>query len=220
MQLVEKSRQVFLDKESRRRYNYGINSKIFVKIVERKEEKMEKGIIEKVTLTEKKVETLNTEVGSLNTKVDSLNTEVGRLNTEVDKLSTEVGSLNTKVDKLSTEVGSLNTKVDKLSTEVDSLNTKVDREVKKLQTEIETLNTKVDTLEKEMKDLKVEIIKIGNVVTKMEYEHSKKLDLILDILLGHTEELKEHNIRFEKNEKILEMHSHRIYALEEQRKKA
>lgn len=68
-------------------------------------------------------------------------------------------------------------------------------------------------------DMKGELTRLGHTVAKIEIEHGRKIDLILDVLTGHTDKLEEHDKRFEKDEKLIEMQGHRIYALE-QRKKA
>ena len=68
-------------------------------------------------------------------------------------------------------------------------------------------------------DMKGELTRLGYTVAKIEIEHGRKIDLILDVLTGHTDKLEEHDKRFEKDEKLIEMQGHRIYALE-QRKKA
>ena len=68
-------------------------------------------------------------------------------------------------------------------------------------------------------DMKGELTRLGHTVAKIEIEHGRKIDLILDVLTSHTDKLEQHDKRFEKDEKLIEMQGHRIYALE-QRKKA
>ncbi len=79
------------------------------------------------------------------------------------------------------------------------------------------MEARQDKMEEKQDAMQEELIRIGNTVTRIEYEHGQKLDLILDVLIGHGEKLEEHDKRFEKNEKILEMHGHRIYALEQRK---
>ena len=76
-----------------------------------------------------------------------------------------------------------------------------------------------DKTDKILLDMKGELTRLGHTVAKIEIEHGRKIDLILDVLTGHTDKLEEHDKRFEKDEKLIEMQGHRIYALE-QRKKA
>ncbi len=60
-----------------------------------------------------------------------------------------------------------------------------------------------------------ELTRLGNIVTRMEYEHGRKLDMILEVLTGHEAKLQEHEKRFEKDEKIIELHGHQIYGIEQ-----
>lgn len=60
-----------------------------------------------------------------------------------------------------------------------------------------------------------ELTRLGNIVARMEHEHGRKLDMILEVLTGHDEKLQEHEKRFEKDEKIIELHGHQIYGIEQ-----
>ena len=70
---------------------------------------------------------------------------------------------------------------------------------------------KIQETQDKMQD---ELTRLGDTVTVIEVEHGRKIDIMLDVLTGHTEKLEEYEQRFKKDEKIIEMHSHRIYALE------
>lgn len=72
-------------------------------------------------------------------------------------------------------------------------------------------------MQEELTKMQEEVTRIGNTVTIMENEHSQKIDLILEVVVGHNEKLEELEEKHEKNKRILDMHGHRIYALEQQR---
>ena len=50
-----------------------------------------------------------------------------------------------------------------------------------------------------------ELTRIGNTVTIMENEHSKKIDLILEVIVGHTEKLEEADKKHERNKKVIDI---------------
>lgn len=77
-----------------------------------------------------------------------------------------------------------------------------------MQQQQEEMKNRQTSMEEELK-------RLGNIVTRMEYEHGRKLDMILEVLAGHTDKLEEHEKRFEKDEKIIEMHGHQIYGIEQ-----
>ena len=74
--------------------------------------------------------------------------------------------------------------------------------------EKEKLLLKISNKQDEMQE---EFQRLKNTVTVIEYEHGKKLDLILEVLTQHED-------RFDKDEKIIEMHGHQIYGLEKKLK--
>ncbi len=72
-----------------------------------------------------------------------------------------------------------------------------------------------EELFRNQKEMREELTRVGNTVAKIEYEHGRKIDLILDVLTGHGEKLEEHDKRLEKDEKIIQNQGYRIYALEQ-----
>ncbi len=90
-------------------------------------------------------------------------------------------------------------------------------------TEISTVQDKIlkkqQEMKKEQQNMREELTKVGNTVTRIEYEHGRKIDIILEVLTGHTEKLEENEKQHEKEQKIIEMYGHKIYALEQQKEK-
>lgn len=74
-----------------------------------------------------------------------------------------------------------------------------------------------EELFKNQKQMQEELTRVGNTVAKIEYEHGRKIDLILDVLTGHGEKIEEHDKRFEKDEKIIEMQGYKIYGIEQKK---
>ena len=88
---------------------------------------------------------------------------------------------------------------------------KEQQEMKKEQQEMKSDIKELKTKQEKMQE---ELTRIGNTVTVMECEHGEKIQLILDTLVGHIEKFENHEERFEKDEKIIELHGHQIYGLE------
>lgn len=112
-----------------------------------------------------------------------------------------------------------NTQEKMLRTQEEMLKTQ--EEMKKTQDEMQkdfqAMVQRQDRMEETQKEMQEELTRIGNTVTIMENEHSQKIDLILEVVVGHNEKLEELEEKHEKNKRILDMHGHRIYALEQQR---
>lgn len=92
------------------------------------------------------------------------------------------------------------------------------KEQKELKKEQQEMKKEQQEMKKEQQEMREELTKVGNTVTRIEYEHGRKIDLILEVLTGHTEKLEEHEHRFEKDEKIIEMQGHQIYNISKQQK--
>ena len=64
-----------------------------------------------------------------------------------------------------------------------------------------------------MEKIKIELRKISKTVAKIEVEHGEKLDILLDVVTGHTEKFTSVNERVEKCEKRLDNQDDKIYVL-------
>lgn len=89
------------------------------------------------------------------------------------------------------------------------------KEQKEMKKEQQQMRKDFQVMTKRQDKMEEELIKIGNVVTRIEYEHGRKIDLILEVLAGHEEKFVQYDERYEKDHKVLEMYGHRIYALEQ-----
>lgn len=58
-----------------------------------------------------------------------------------------------------------------------------------------------------------EIDKLNLTVARIEADHGEKLDILLDVVTGHTDQLTSVNKRVEKCEKRLDNHDDKIYVL-------
>ena len=63
------------------------------------------------------------------------------------------------------------------------------------------------------KNLLEKIDQVSLAVARIEVEHGEKLDILLDVVTGHTEKFNSVNKRVEKCEKRLDNHDDKIYAL-------
>ena len=70
-----------------------------------------------------------------------------------------------------------------------------------------------DELFKGQQEMKNEITKISQTVARIEVEHGEKLEILLDVVTGHTKQINSVNARVEKCEKRLDNHDDKFYAL-------
>lgn len=96
---------------------------------------------------------------------------------------------------------------------------KMREQQEKMQEEQQEMKKEQQEMKKEQLTMKEELTRVGNTVTRIEYEHGRKIDLILEVLTGHTEKFEENEKRYKKDQKVIEMYGHKIYALEQQKEK-
>ena len=77
----------------------------------------------------------------------------------------------------------------------------------------EKLISRVDKIEENQQEMKTEMTKISQTVARIEVEHGEKLDILLDVVTGHTEKFNSVNKRVEKCEKRLDNHDDKFYVL-------
>lgn len=77
----------------------------------------------------------------------------------------------------------------------------------------EKLISRVDKIEENQQEMKTEITKISQTVARIEVEHGEKLEILLDVVTGHTKQINSVNARVEKCEKRLDNHDDKFYAL-------
>lgn len=94
---------------------------------------------------------------------------------------------------------------------------KILNDLKKGQDELfkgqEKLISRVDKIEENQQEMKTEMTKISQTVAKIEVEHGEKLEILLDVVTGHTKQINSVNARVEKCEKRLDNHDDKFYAL-------
>ena len=90
-------------------------------------------------------------------------------------------------------------------------------ELKKGQEELfkgqEKLISRVDKIEENQQEMKTEMTKISQTVAKIEVEHGEKLEILLDVVTGHTKQISSIKERVEKCEKRLDNHDDKFYVL-------
>ncbi len=87
---------------------------------------------------------------------------------------------------------------------------KILNELKKGQ---EKLISRVDKIEENQQDMKTEMTKISQTVARIEVEHGEKLEILLDVVTGHTKQISSIKERVEKCEKRLDNHDDKFYVL-------
>ena len=89
---------------------------------------------------------------------------------------------------------------------LDELGEKQEETVKRL----DKLDKKQQNMEKNLLE---KIDQVSLAVARIEVEHGEKLDILLDVVTGHTEKFNSVNKRVEKCEKRLDNHDDKLYAL-------
>ena len=88
-----------------------------------------------------------------------------------------------------------------------------DKILNELQKGQEKLISRVDKIEENQQDMKTEMTKISQTVARIEVEHGEKLDILLDVVTGHTKQISSIKERVEKCEKRLDNHDDKFYVL-------
>lgn len=104
-----------------------------------------------------RLDSLEKDVGALQSDVGTLQTDVTNLKSRVNTLETNLNSLKTKVEGLETDLNSLKTRVSGLETNLNSLTTKVNG----LESRIGTLESQVGNLQSQVTNMQLEINKIN-----------------------------------------------------------
>ena len=77
----------------------------------------------------------------------------------------------------------------------------------------EKLISRVDKIEENQQEMKTEMTKISQTVARIEVEHGEKLEILLDVVTGHTKQISSIKQRVEKCEKRLDNHDDKFYVL-------
>lgn len=102
------------------------------------------------------------------TKLDTIHTDLGTIDGHVDGLETLVTSTNAKLDTIHTDLGTIDSHVDGLETAVASTNTKLDTihgDVDGLETLATSANTKLDTLHADLGSIDGHVDGLETLVT-------------------------------------------------------
>jgi predicted nucleic acid-binding Zn-ribbon protein len=93
----------------------------------------------KLFLSNNKLDTVNTNIGTTNTTLTSTNTKLDTVNTNIGTTNTTLTSTNTKLDTVNTNIGTTNTTLTSTNTKLDTVNTNIGT----TNTTLSTINGKV-----------------------------------------------------------------------------
>ena len=102
---------------------------------------------------------------------------------------------------------------DKILNELQKGQEKLFKGQKKLFESKEKLISKVYKIEENQQEMKTEMTKISQTVARIEVEHGEKLEILLDVVTGHTKQISSIKERVEKCEKRLDNHDDKFYVL-------
>lgn len=102
---------------------------------------------------------------------------------------------------------------DKILNELQKGQEKLFKGQKQLFESQEKLISRVDKIEENQQDMKTEMTKISQTVARIEVEHGEKLEILLDVVTGHTKQISSIKERVEKCEKKLDNHDDKFYVL-------
>ena len=103
--------------------------------------------------------------------------------------------------------------IDKILNELQKGQEKLFKGQKQLFESQEKLISRVDKIEENQQDMKTEMTKISQTVARIEVEHGEKLEILLDVVTGHTKQISSIKERVEKCEKRLDNHDDKFYVL-------
>ena len=102
---------------------------------------------------------------------------------------------------------------DKILNELQKGQEKLFKGQKQLFESQEKLISRVDKIEENQQEMKTEMTKISQTVARIEVEHGEKLEILLDVVTGHTKHISSIKERVEKCEKRLDNHDDKFYVL-------
>ena len=102
---------------------------------------------------------------------------------------------------------------DKILNELQKGQEKLFKGQKQLFESQEKLISRVDKIEENQQDMKTEMTKISQTVARIEVEHGEKLEILLDVVTGHTKQISSIKERVEKCKKRLDNHDDKFYVL-------
>ena len=114
--------------------------------------------------------------------------------------------LGQKQEETTKRLDELGQKQEETTKRLDEFGQKQEETTKRL----DELDKKQQNMEKNLLE---KIDQVSLAVARIEVEHGEKLDILLDVVTGHTEKFNSVNKRVEKCEKRLDNHDDKIYAL-------
>ena len=102
---------------------------------------------------------------------------------------------------------------DKILNELQKGQEKLFKGQKQLFESQEKLISRVDKIEENQQEMKTEMTKISQTVARIEVEHGEKLEILLDVVTGHTKQISSIKERVEKCEKRLDNHEDKFYVV-------
>ena len=129
--------------------------------------------------------------------------ELGQKQEETTKRLDEFGQ---KQEETAKRIDELGQKQEETTKRLDEFGEKQEETFKRL----DELGEKQQKMEKNLLE---KINQVSLAVARIEVEHGEKLDILLDVVTGHTEKFNSVNKRVEKCEKRLDNHDDKIYAL-------
>ena len=102
---------------------------------------------------------------------------------------------------------------DKILNELQKGQEKLFKGQKQLFESQEKLISRVDKIEENQQEMKTEMTKISQTVARIEVEHGEKLEILLDVVTGHTKQISSIKERVEQCEKRLDNHDDKFYVL-------
>ena len=104
-------------------------------------------------------------------------------------------------------------RIDELGQKQEETTKRLDEFGEKQEETFKRLDELGEKQQKMEKNLLEKINQVSLAVARIEVEHGEKLDILLDVVTGHTEKFNSVNKRVEKCEKRLDNHDDKIYAL-------
>ena len=123
--------------------------------------------------------------------------------------------INEKFDNMEVTVRQMQEDIKQMQEDIGILKEQV-AVIPKMQEDIKQIQVKViPKMQNDIEELKEYTRNISRSVAVIEQEHGEKIQILLDLVTGHTEKFEEQNKKINKCEKKIEKHDSELYYLNE-----
>ena len=142
----------------------------------------------------------------------NLDKKVNQINSIIVPMQEKVSQIDSIIVPMQEKVSQIDAIQEKVN-QIDSIHEKVNQ-IDSIIVPMQEKVSQIDIIQKDIKELKEETRRISKSVAFIEHDHGKKIDTLIDIMLGNLEEQNSIKKKLNSHNSILDNHSDRIWNLE------